>query len=267
MCTRRGINAGRGAGRAEWGPRPATPSAERGSAPAHWGEMDFRDLRNKLNPKWARPGCADAAAPRSGAPERLREGAGSRAGTERQGEGSGARRGEPGPAAGWGWGARAARGDQGRTGRPARLAAPRAPQRTAPAPTSPESRAYAGGGGSGRDAPRAHRLTLRGQASLPAAGRSRHYRPAPTPTRQSLAASRAATPKLIARGPGASPELAPLPRPGAESDSEKVSWDPNPPPPRRWEIREGRFCWDLPFPPPSILGDSCRTWHLVGCTF
>lgn len=153
MCTRRGINAGRGAGRAEWGPRPATPSAERGSAPAHWGEMDFRDLRNKLNPKWARPGCADAAAPRSGAPERLREGAGSRAGTERQGEGSGARRGEPGPAAGWGWGARAARGDQGRTGRPARLAAPRAPQRTAPAPTSPESRAYAGGGGSGRDAP------------------------------------------------------------------------------------------------------------------
>lgn len=187
MCTRRGINAGRGAGRAEWGPRPATPSAERGSAPAHWGEMDFRDLRNKLNPKWARPGCADAAAPRSGPRSgsgKGREAEPGRRGRERGAGREGASRGRP-RAGGGGRGLRAeTRAERaGPRGwlrpeppceRPRRPPAPRAgptQEAGAPAGTHPERTASRCGA-----RPPSRRLGEVGTTALPPPPHASHWR-------------------------------------------------------------------------------------------
>lgn len=66
---------------------PPPPAREASSRP--FGEMDFRDLRNKFKPKGAKPGCADAAVRRgAGAPSDSGKGARARA---RAGAAEGAR--------------------------------------------------------------------------------------------------------------------------------------------------------------------------------
>lgn len=82
---------------------PGAGGAALGQVPAHLGEMDFRDFRNKFKPKRARPGCADAAVTRGAGASRPPRGRGE--GPEERGS----------PARGWEaeWSRRSC-GEQGR---------------------------------------------------------------------------------------------------------------------------------------------------------